>query len=124
MNVKLLRKVAKHIAAEPKRYCFDWELKDPDVPCGTKACIAGWTIILGAGLKEPFDENGQIKIPQSLRTTGFGGHYSKPARELLDITQPQAARLFLYWPRPFDSSKDDAATAVKRIEHFIKTKGK
>jgi hypothetical protein len=47
MNVKLLRKVAKHILAEPKRWGFMWRLHTTDSPCGTQACIGGWTELLG-----------------------------------------------------------------------------
>ncbi len=123
MNVKLLRKVAKHILAEPKRYAFGWVQQSSAVPCGTKACIAGWTILLGARLRKSFDENGQLIIPKSLWRRGFG-YYSGPASKLLKINHAQASRLFVNWPSQFDNLWGDAATAVKRIEHFIKTKGK
>src|SRR5438445_10412823 len=40
LNVKLLRKVAAHIKAEPSRYVqYDWVRPDSDSPCGTQACI-------------------------------------------------------------------------------------
>lgn len=123
MNVKLLRKVKKHILAEPKRFCFHWARKSLEAPCGTRACIAGWTIILGAGLMEPFDADGDLVIPKSL-TRNKMGYYSGPASKLLGITEEQADRLFVYWPSPFKDRGYDAKTAAARIEHFIKTEGK
>ena len=55
--VRMLRKVKRHILAEPKRIGMDfWCLKGDDVainglkasPCGTVACIGGWLEILYA----------------------------------------------------------------------------
>src|SRR5216684_5835607 len=48
MNVKLLRKVAKHILAEPRRiYMEQYCVRSSDAPCGTAGCIAAWGAILG-----------------------------------------------------------------------------
>jgi hypothetical protein len=54
MNVKLLRKIQKHILEEPRRLDMDVVLvKDIDPaswrdapPCGTVGCIAGWACAL------------------------------------------------------------------------------
>lgn len=54
VNVKLLKKVRKLIAEEPKRlematWGFNkshWKAQGRDLPpCGTVACLAGWTIL-------------------------------------------------------------------------------
>ena len=122
MNVKLLRKVQKHIASEPKRFTFDWMHESDAAPCGTRACIAGWTLILGTPgwSNKTIDEIDTLLARRS--KSGFG-FYTGPASKLLDINYEQAARLFIYWPEPFDELKS-ADTAVARIEHFIKTKGR
>jgi hypothetical protein len=51
INVKLLKKVRKVIAEEPRRLLMrtwgrhvDKRLKDSP-PCGTVACLAGWTVL-------------------------------------------------------------------------------
>jgi|GEM_PF-6633598 hypothetical protein len=132
MNTRLLRKVAKHIAEEPKRFVMGaWILRKHgdskivemenvdgkeiwDFPkCGTAACINGW---------------GHILVNKEFRTEGA----FISGAELFDISVPQAERLFrvIDWPEKFRNrfrrGKTPAArakVAVARIEHFIKTKG-
>lgn len=128
MNVKLLRKVAKHILAEPKRfvmwtwmrekgagaYDFTSDASDnrpvPFAKCGTAACIAGWTCIL-SGDSSPRD-------------------FETRAADLLNINDTKAKRLFLLdmWPVKFRAPYRKAVSqrafvkiAANRIEHFIKT---
>lgn len=126
MNVKLLRKVAKHILAEPKRLYMSsyivrkekMEIDRPYPKCGTAACIAGWTCLLTPQLKnfalnENYDAHG-------------------PAEKILGLSRMEANRLFLpgHWPEKFvggisdDGKKKTAEVAVARIEWFIKTKGR
>src|SRR5437899_999101 len=113
MNVKLLRKVARHIAAEPIRFCGSWYMASCHLPCGTRACIAGWAVILGNRMK-----------PEEIFTLDTNTIRAK-AEKLLRINADQSRRLFINWPSPWPSIHDsNAQTAVKRIEHFIKTKGK
>lgn len=135
MNVRLLRKVKRHILDEPRRYDQNGILStglEPStiyrqgerqwrVPsCGTVACIGGWAFILAPGTKPPemdFDF----------------------AQNALGLTGKQRDRLFAaasdlnigYWPekfvRAYQSAKSPAArasVAAERIEHFIATKGK
>lgn len=125
LNVKLLRKIQKHILQEPKRYDQNvwFERKNPQhdpsfAPCGTMACIGGWAQSLSSkrGLVEPsFDK----------------------ARRLLGLECDQAARLldsvsqsYCAWPAKFSKAYLKAKTragkarvAVRRIDHFIATKG-
>lgn len=134
MNVELLRKVEKHILEEPKRlYMSKWirrvkqhELLDQAgnpreyASCGTAACIAGWAVILN---NEPFDE----REPDFFNPSPI----FEKARTILQLTEPEAIRLFepLHWPTQFyvgladDGSKIAAETTVRRIEHFIDTEG-
>jgi hypothetical protein len=121
MNVKLLRKIKKHILEQPKRLLMGrWIVNKGDyatekvrfAKCETAACIAGWACILA----------GQGK-PQDVSLT---------AEKLLGLGWRQASRLFqpLEWPDKFDAGLLDNGTAktakmaARRIEHFIKTKGR
>ncbi len=130
MNVKLLRKVAKHILEEPKRllmrtWIFEKSDKQtrvrmaqggsrPFAKCGTAACISGWACIISG--------HGEEAKKDSFMDVGM---------RLLGIGYPQAYRLFgpENWPKEFQrGTKDDgtaktARIAAKRIEHFIKTNG-
>lgn len=132
MNVKLLRKVVKHILAEPGRFYMpaitsvkvrDGEalnihldlrptLKTRPYPeCNTVGCIAGWACLLN-GI--PADD-----------ATGF------KAADLLGLDTESSRRLFFgYGHKRFkeiwngDGEKKTALLLAKRVEHFIKTKGK
>lgn len=123
MNVKLLRKVIKHISGESRRlemavFGEKVDPSEPDSPpCGTTACIAGWSMIL----------SGKYKLTEK----GFP-YDDSAATELLGIDGYQANRLFYVgeWPKKFRDRHDTAKTprgrssaAVARIESFIKTNG-
>jgi hypothetical protein len=131
MNVKLLRKVKKHILEEPRRLAmgyfvqrkdgltqtvFESEARDGDeypfAKCGTAACIAGWTVLLT-------DQTQEWQIEQN-------------AIRLLEIDGREAQRLFYVhsWPEKlrnkYHNLKTPAAranVAARRIDHFIKTNG-
>ncbi len=115
---KLLRKVIRHIKAEPKRLNMDsWEEEDEDVPCGTTACIFGWANRLGR------------KMPVSVGMPGSGGFFDSVC-ELLSLTDDQGYTLAETgeWPLKYCKRYNSAATAkgranatIRRIEHFIKT---
>lgn len=65
LNIKLLRKIQKHISEEPLRFFMEWAIARKEgneegfasdnstyqkfAPCGTAACIAGWANILTKG---------------------------------------------------------------------------
>jgi hypothetical protein len=124
MNVRLLRRVAKHIAEEPRRYNQDAELEVDVIgrsapACGTVGCIGGWVCALTGTTK------------RSRQKFSF-----ERAMKQLGLTSAQAGRLFAYtwasggWPERFKDAYRAATTprqrvkvAVARIEHFIKTKG-
>lgn len=124
LNVKLLRKIERHILEEPRRFMMSrfyaygqpgqpfvapyFDLA-PTVPeCGTAACIAGWANIL----------TGHDRIADSWN-----------AEQLLGLTDEQGQRLFLIgcWPNPFKARyrlaktpKTRAKIAAERIEFLIK----
>lgn len=131
MNVKLLRKVKKHILAEPRRFVmWTWKSTKEDnierrntftsdasdnrqvkfAKCGTAACIAGWACILS-----------KKEEPADFRVT---------AQRLLKIGYRDGESLFSVdsWPDEFRKAYQKSVTqpalvkiADARIEHFIKT---
>jgi hypothetical protein len=121
---KLLREVQAHILEEPRSFDLEKYLElaekdDPSgPPCGTVACIAGWVVMLGD----------KSFVPDSLLQT----YASIPlrAQKLLGIGEMQSLKLFLgvNWPREFRvqygfaiGKPAEAAVAVRRIDHFIRT---
>lgn len=126
LNVRLLRRIQKHILEEPRRF-FILRFKEAGIPdstvivengqaqqipeCGTMACIGGWACILSG------------------RKTRL--RFWNTAVSLLGLTFDQADALFTYheWPRRFFNSYQQAENerarrariAAARIEHLIKT---
>lgn len=134
LNVRLLRRVKRHILAEPRRLFMSAvyttkqleggsEVFDGDngkqrfAACGTAACIAGWTLILS---KKSLVSGGD-GMTKAAHLLGMGSTHSYGV---------EAASLFhlCYWPDKFqkryDAAKRSAGrarVAAARIEHFIKT---
>lgn len=125
MNTRLLRRVAKHIAEEPRRldmykiagHVAEDESFNP--PCGTVGCIAGWACMLEGST-----------VGQATWAKG---------RRLLELDDKEAFQLFDYpiggptdgWPAKFanrflraKTPRGRASATTARIEHFIKTKGR
>lgn len=130
LNVRLLRKIQKHILEEPRRFFMDWfiakgtpgkkdltaignwtavcDLSSVTPPCGTAACIAGWVNLFRK--HDPTD-------------------HDAAARELgLELGQQHRVFNVMYWPELFRYSYTKAKTpqtrakiAAERIEHLIKT---
>jgi hypothetical protein len=118
MNVKLLRRIQKRILKHPDSY--DQNVMISRDECGTTACIAGWAVLLS-----PLDP-------------GFIGDYASKATLLLGLDDEQAIRLFdviedgycCGWPDKYvraylraKTPRGRARAAMRRIDHFIKTKG-
>lgn len=126
LNVRLLRRIQKHILAEPRRFVMgnfvnhgepgtsvlidDERTTFPS--CGTAACIAGWACLL--------------------TDTKPRGRFSwgSAARKVLRLSNLQACDLFstTFWPNKYGSDFYRAKTvrgrvnaAVRRIDHLIKT---
>ena len=125
--VKLLRRVRDHILADPRRYDQSTFIRtrsgsyrtyaNTDWPaCGTAACIAGWTVILGKGV----DGNAlyRMDVPGA-------------AKRLLHLTVRQRLDLFHttfgnkgHWSNLWchAHSKDSKAkVAARRINYMIRT---
>lgn len=140
MNKKLLRKVKNHILKYPE--AFDMSIYaqgtefDVKHPCGTTACIAGWTCVLekdSMPLKEQFKMLNDIKTQEKYESLNLDFEWSRNARKLLGITPKQGEELFDTgsWPDEYAypkgelfsylSPRKQAEVAAKRIEHFIKT---
>lgn len=128
---RLLRRVAKHILAEPKRFAMSWwhatgesgkpltngMFDEENIPqlivpeCGTVACIAGWAVVLNDG-------NGNYSAEE----------IHKRAKELLGDQADDKLFGTCNWPnglgRRYDHSKTrkgKATVAAARINHYIKT---
>lgn len=125
LNVRLIRKIQKHIMAEPRRLLMrsvklyalgpndsyvadDFETKVPYPDCGTAQCIAGWALTL-SGRRLDTD-------------------MSKAAR-LLNLDAP-TGRVFAVcmWPYQFISQYSKAKTplarakvACKRLDYLVRT---
>jgi hypothetical protein len=141
MNVKLLRKVQRHILAEPRRLNMGYLAKHQEGPgapaCQTVGCIAGWASILGSRKVEwPADEEGDVLVEGTNELWTLGRHK-------LRLTEGQTKRLFtepgqednaaglLGWPerlsQAYQKAKSAAARAkvtAKRIDLFIKSGGR
>jgi len=125
INVKLLRKIKRHILAKPRclrmswwivtkeddseYYTDDYGIRRKFESCGTAACIAGWAYILSK------EKDGYSDV-------------SGTAEKLLNISEWQAMELFHVnrWPSEFGIAYKSAATpakrariAAKRIDQFI-----
>ena len=81
LNTELLQRVREKIATAPESY--DQEVYGrPEVsaPCGTAACIAGWTVILAG------------EVPMK-RVRLANAQYHKDDREIFNLVPNTAARL-------------------------------
>lgn len=150
MNVKLLKRVRRHILAEPKRLCMatglmlkkgnvgNTGIKITKMPsCGTVACIAGWAVLLS-------QETRKWKVRKIARTlTEKNGReknwtsLSYKAKTLLELTNTEAAELFeagpfvSSWPyewrekleATYPGTRAYARVVAAYITHFIKTNG-
>lgn len=136
LNVRLIRKVIKHITEEPKRY-FQHDFIRTGEPggsvaedyfndthkyaqCGTAGCIAGWAYLLSAARP---NKNAAVCTIVNKATKKMG------------ITSDQSDMLFTGipsedWPAPFGKSflkaktlQGKANVAARLLEKVIDTKG-
>lgn len=127
LNIERLRTVQQHILEEPRRLNMDhWiQLRRPNnsildfPPCGTVACIAGWTYIL---FQERNVRNAEINFSQFR------------AAELLGLDIDEDEEYYLFYPdkwlredladryRKATSGSQEAAQAVSDyIDYVIET---
>ena len=131
LNLELFEKVKAHILEEPRRLSqITWltkkatqplrfaellgGLKEP--PCGTVACVAGWTSLLSEKKKRSYDAVSQFAANQLV--LGRGKKVNE-AREHLGYF------VFHYFPDakspyPVQGSRRYARAVVNRINKFIK----
>ena len=120
MNIELAEKVLEHIKEHREAFninCFididdydDYEIFG--YPCGTKACIAGWTILLSQNNTPFTEENFKALVNREWELI------RSEASMLLDITPDEGENLFVPEACPFADDDD----AIARFEEFIKKK--
>jgi hypothetical protein len=134
MNVKLLRQIQKQIKEEPRRLDMESiarETKELPVnlvpPCGTVCCISGWASVLSRPDTKLMVSHNFLRTP--------GGRYLDvlDGQEQLGLTFEQGHRLFDLsgWPALYRNAYREALTpaqktsvTLKRIDHFVRTRGK
>lgn len=138
LNVKLLRKIQAHITEEPRRFFMDeciikastpeewvnaaedhWDASKTMPPCGTAACISGWTNILtrAKSLDQYQDFDRAIASLGIVKSSDFH-----------DWTGADYLFLAECWPKQFSSRYKKAKTpktrakiACERINYLIAT---
>lgn len=140
--IKILRRVKRHILARPTRLCMSkWLIKKIDSgredyysgdwdgakfqkypPCGTAACLAGWTTMIAL----PEREIAAVNV-EDIAARELGLDYTQ--KHKLFYVAPICTTAF-GWPEPFRSdylkAKSQTARAriaAARIDHFIATGG-
>jgi|SRR5882724_1059910 len=88
---------AKNLPDEPQ--------DDENPVCGTRACVAGWTVILGDDPRVKLNGDRGILLPDGTLTS-----YADRARTLLGITYPQGEYLFESL-----RSRDEVIEALDRL---------
>jgi hypothetical protein len=123
-------------------------LRDQKPPCGFVGCLAGSAVAMEYKGKTLAFDGAYVRVVEMIPATGEIidsheiGKTPEMAQEILGLSQEEADRLFflpaslheastLGWPEKYDKAyqaaktlKGKARVAVRRIEHFIKTKGK
>jgi hypothetical protein len=139
LNVRLLRKIQKHILEEPRRFLMadvvvkaqtqdEWSIEADDYPdmsklmppCKTAACIAGWANLL-TGAKT---ETQYLSYDRAVDQLGL-----VPGSPLASGWFDLSTLFFApSWPEPYRTSYEKAETPAKRanvacarIDHLIKT---
>lgn len=132
VNVKLLRRIKKHILEEPKRFDMlfirnplEGLSKELIPECGTVCCIGGWAI--------------KFSYPKAIPDIETGGQFWQVNAEALGageanrlIRGREAHRLLFdrHWPEEFRRQYNAAKTPVQKaaagaaaIDSYIKAKG-
>lgn len=151
MNIKNLKLLVKRLEAQldsPEAARFNMknfgEQYYPGYPralqapvCNTQACLAGEAALLSG--QATIDPDGGFLTLGGERM--LGAYIEEEAIEFLELSGEQRDRLFYTksdqtwiktgWPKKFDAAYAAAKTpqgrlyvAIRRVEHFIKTKGK
>ncbi|MGL5881381.1 MAG: hypothetical protein ACRC2V_26925 [Xenococcaceae cyanobacterium] len=118
MNIELAQKVLAHIKEHEEAFSMDYVIADfdidytvPNYPCGTVACIAGWTVLLS---EKRLISSSEIENDFSQRSWH---KVKREAMELLDISNKEATWLFV--PVDDDGNELEDDDAIARFETFI-----
>lgn len=113
LNVRLLRRIERHILEEPKRMSMKfWRITDPDIikiqnlavpPCGTVACVRGWADEISGGFHGDALGLSDDQKVLLFYTEEWPDHFNQRIYRL----KPQTFRY--------------ARCVVDRIEHLIRT---
>lgn len=118
LNVELLTKLRDKILANPESYNqYVWGKPSDKAPCGTVACIAGWTFLLEGGTREDL-----FRFRDEVFKYGYvidAPDVVDIAREKLGLSVDEGAALFsdgTGWPVEFEDAYDEARTPAERAE--------
>lgn len=139
LNIELFRAVREKIATVPVAYDQEqFGRPEESAPCGTAACIAGWTVVLADAMPVDLVRHAAIGDPIN-KEQGLFKTIPDKAMELLGLTSAEANVLFAPhpegdydydepgWPTPFcyqweDSPKEERPRiAVAYLDHIIET---
>lgn len=128
MNIALLSDIKANILAVPETFRMEsWFRSDINAPCGTTGCIAGHAVAIGCAAKT------LKEIAKQYRADFLYSPTPRYAGELLQLDDQQRSRLFYLssWPFSFrldycraENAPERVQVTARRIDHFIKTKGR
>ena len=115
LNVRLLRRIKRHLIAEPRRYeqsVYGNTVEGKKAPaCGTEGCIAGWAVFLST--------------PKSQWQTWIEEKYFRmkaKATELLGLDKSEANDLFSDANQKYNRGKLGVRAACKKIDALIESR--
>lgn len=121
MNIELAQKVLNHIKTHPESFDLHEGMTidptigtkyRPNFPCGTVACIAGWTVLL-----HDFENETKTKVADFICSQDWSSVQTR-AQELLEIDNRTVERLFYLTSIDF-SIEENNEIAIARFESFI-----
>lgn len=121
MNIELAKKVLEHI--KKHREAFDMhdgmtiepsiiKRSRPNFPCGTVACIAGWTVLL-----HDFENATETEVADLICSHNWG-QIRQRAQKLLEIDNKTVNRLF-YVEYLYLSRREENMLGIARLENLI-----
>ena len=137
LNVRLVRKIIRHILAEPLRYCQEWTINTGTpgeliggsgsdsggqrfAKCGTAACIGGWAYILSTTRPRLKWSSTLLLLDKGGKALGLSAYH----QNILFSGRPSYE-----WPQPYarqyeaaTTSRARARVACRLLEKVIDTK--
>lgn len=127
LNFPLLRRLIKKLETNPESYNQGvWGIKNPTAPCGTAACIAGWTAFLDKKLTlKQLWRNPKRAGKVAARSLGLHVNTWDYVDEKTILFNGWPADI---WPSPYGdqyakarTEKQRARVAVRYLKHIIAT---